>query len=403
MSARRPGTPRLLRAINDRAALELLSERGPLTRAQIGELTGLSKVTAGQLIERLEGHGIVAAVGETDGGRGPNARLYAIVPEAAFVAAVSVEQHRVSAVVADVAGRERGRAERPVVSREDEPVEAIAAVVRQAARRAKVPVREIRDVVVGTPGVIDPGSGELEFSWDFPRWHHGLTADLQAALPGQVTLANDVNLVGIAEITHGAGQGARSCAVVWVGEGVGMALVLDGVVVPGHAGGAGEIGYLPVPGAPVRRMADRGSARAAYHGGLQSLVSSSAVRLLGREHGFTGRSGPAALRKAVAVRESDPEAARLLATLAARIAYGVVAISAVADPEVIVLSGDVGWAGGTPLADRVAAEVTAISPLSPRVIPGVVEDQPALRGALVNALAATREQLFTGMEREAGA
>ena len=52
--SRMPGTPSLLRAINDRAALELLLERGPLTRAQLGELTGLSKVTASQLVERLE-------------------------------------------------------------------------------------------------------------------------------------------------------------------------------------------------------------------------------------------------------------------------------------------------------------------------------------------------------------
>src|SRR5256885_14757641 len=72
-STRLPGTPRLLRAINDRAALELLLDQGPLTRAQLGELTGLSKVTASQLVERLEERGLVARVGEQAGGRGPNA------------------------------------------------------------------------------------------------------------------------------------------------------------------------------------------------------------------------------------------------------------------------------------------------------------------------------------------
>jgi DNA-binding Lrp family transcriptional regulator len=51
---RQPGTPRLLRALNDRAALELLMAQGPLTRTKLGELTGLSKVTASQLVERLE-------------------------------------------------------------------------------------------------------------------------------------------------------------------------------------------------------------------------------------------------------------------------------------------------------------------------------------------------------------
>ncbi len=87
-STRLPGTPRLLRAINDRAALELLLDQGPLTRAQLGELTGLSKVTASQLVERLEERGLVSRVGEQAGGRGPNASLYAVVPTSAFVVGV---------------------------------------------------------------------------------------------------------------------------------------------------------------------------------------------------------------------------------------------------------------------------------------------------------------------------
>src|ERR671930_709514 len=84
-STRLPGTPRLLRAINDRAALELLLTRGPLTRAQLGELTGLSKVTASQLVERLEERGLVTRVGEQAGGRGPNAPLYAGEPNSPHV------------------------------------------------------------------------------------------------------------------------------------------------------------------------------------------------------------------------------------------------------------------------------------------------------------------------------
>jgi len=56
---KRPGTPSLLRELNDRAALELLMTSGPLTRAQLGAQTGLSKVTASQLLSRLEERGLV--------------------------------------------------------------------------------------------------------------------------------------------------------------------------------------------------------------------------------------------------------------------------------------------------------------------------------------------------------
>src|SRR3984885_11792016 len=101
---RRPGTPSLLRELNDRAALELLLTGGPLTRAQLGAHTGLSKVTASQLLSRLEERGLVSVAGELAGGRGPNAALYAVVPSTAYVAGLYVELDEVSAGVADVTG-----------------------------------------------------------------------------------------------------------------------------------------------------------------------------------------------------------------------------------------------------------------------------------------------------------
>ena len=78
----RPGTPRMLRGINDRAALDLLLEHGPLSRTRLGELTGLSKPTASQLLGRLEAAGLVVASGSSRGGPGPRAQLYAVNPRA---------------------------------------------------------------------------------------------------------------------------------------------------------------------------------------------------------------------------------------------------------------------------------------------------------------------------------
>ena len=101
---RRPGTPSLLRELNDRAALELLLTGGPLTRAQLGAQTGLSKVTASQLLSRLEERGLVSVAGELAGGRGPNAALYAVVPSSAYVAGLHVERGR--------GQRRRGRRDR---------------------------------------------------------------------------------------------------------------------------------------------------------------------------------------------------------------------------------------------------------------------------------------------------
>src|SRR3954447_9675679 len=97
-----PGTPSLLRGINDRAALDLLLEHGPLSRSQLGELTGLSKPTTGQLLMRLEAAGLVITSGITNGRPGPRAQLYTVNPGAVHVVALDVTPARILAAVADL-------------------------------------------------------------------------------------------------------------------------------------------------------------------------------------------------------------------------------------------------------------------------------------------------------------
>src|SRR5919201_861195 len=141
-ATRLPGTPRLLRALNDRAALELLLARGPLTRAQLGELTGLSKVTASQLVERLEERGLVTRVGEQAGGRGPNAQMYAVVPATAYVVGVEAGPQHVVAVTADITGKLVGRTD--VAIRDgDDPVKLVHEAVVEAAEAADAPLERI--------------------------------------------------------------------------------------------------------------------------------------------------------------------------------------------------------------------------------------------------------------------
>src|SRR5215475_6626327 len=147
---RRPGTPRLLRELNDRAALELLLSGGPMTRAQLGERTGLSKVTASQLLARLEERGLVQVAGEQAGGRGPNAALYGVVPSAAYVAGLHVEHSEVSAGVADVTGQVIAEVSVDP-NGAGQPVELVRGAVAAACRSAGVSPEALRAFLIGTP------------------------------------------------------------------------------------------------------------------------------------------------------------------------------------------------------------------------------------------------------------
>ncbi len=107
-------TPRTARAINDRMALDLLVEQGPLTAPQLRELTGLSRPSVSDLIERLHDAALIEPAGESGADRrGPNARLWRVAAARAHVVGVDVRPDHVSAVCADLAGETREEAVLP--------------------------------------------------------------------------------------------------------------------------------------------------------------------------------------------------------------------------------------------------------------------------------------------------
>lgn len=385
-STRLPGTPRLLRALNDRAALELLLARGPLTRAQLGEMTGLSKVTASQLVERLEERGLVSRVGEQAGGRGPNAQLYAVTPGSAHVVGVDIGPDRVVAACADITGQMIGRVEQSTRDTDD-PLGVVHNAVVQAASSAQTSVARVRRIVLGTPGIVDPGTGDIAFAWDLPRWHRGLLAKLREDLDTPVMFENDVNLAAVAEAHAGAAQGVPNFVLIWAGRGLGQATVLNGKLHRGSTGAAGEIGYLPVPGAQIPRDASRRGAK----GALAQIAGADALRVVAREHGFRASSAPEAVRAAIA---AGTRGGPLLDELARRLALGVASTCVVLDPPLVVLTGEVGQAGGSALAERVQHEVAAITLVAPRVVVTEVPEEPVLQGALRMGLDAVRDEVF---------
>ncbi len=386
---RRPGTPSLLRELNDRAALELLLTGGPLTRAQLGEHTGLSKVTASQLLSRLEERGLVTVAGELAGGRGPNAALYAVVPSSAYVAGMHVEADEVSAGVADITGSVVAEVSVNPNGTQD-PVDLVRGTIVTACASAGISPESLRAFVIGTPGVLDPRTGDPRLAVNLPAWHEGVLAALRSELGWPVTIENDVNLAAMAERAVGAAAGFDDFVLVWVGVGVGLATILGGRLHRGVGGAAGEIGYLPVPGVPLPQDVTHPAT-----GAFQSLIGGQAVPALAARYGFEALTPDAAVTAAIAAAGAgDQRGSEFVAELALRMATGVAAISVVLDPGLVVLGGDVGRAGGMELASRVEAEVGRICPAHPQVVPTAVTGGPVLRGAILAAVDQARRTIL---------
>ncbi|MFF7237170.1 ROK family transcriptional regulator [Streptomyces collinus] len=392
-----PGTPRVLRAMNDRAALDLLLEHGPLSRTRIGKLTGLSKPTASQLLARLEAAGLVRVTGTSEGRPGPNAQLYAVNPAAAYAAGLDVTPHRIRAAVADVTGRTVGEFELPTPGRRPAHpvVRQVTDALDGAVKAAGLARDDVHRLVIGTPGAFDPGTGRLRYASHLPGWHSpALLGELAAALPMPVEYENDVNLVAVAEQRLGAARGHADFVLLWNQEGMGAALVLGGRLHRGWTGGAGEVGFLPVPGTPLVRQVTK-----ANSGGYQELAGSQAVPKLARELGIGDvPSGPyteaAAELLARAADHAGGPHRELLRTYATRLATGLASLVSVLDPELVVLSGSALTSGGEVLRALVQAELEELAAARPRLVVGDVHEHPVLRGALESALAATRDEVF---------
>jgi predicted NBD/HSP70 family sugar kinase len=396
-----PARPAAVRAANDRLALDLLLTHGALAAADLRELTGLSGPTISALLTRLREAGLVLTTGESEAvRRGPAARLYAVNPHRAYVAGVDIRTDRVTAVAADLAGATVADAEYAVKSPRTPVGPLVTGLVRALQRGDRPP----HTVVVGAPGLVDPATGQLRSTTTLPSWHESLVTALRRRLAAPVVVENEVNLAALAELREGAARDRDSFVLLWLGHGAGAGTVLDGRLRRGASGGAGEIGFLAVPG--------EGGLVDGCPSGFHSLVSSAAVCSLAARHGLlpapagptdggdspvgaAGGSGVAAAEAAVrAALAAGQRGEAFLDELAGSIALGALAICVVLDPGCLVLGGELGRAGGAALAERVAARLAERSPVRTDVRASEVPGSPVLTGAVLTALDAARTDLF---------
>ena len=409
MTTARTATPSTARAINDRLALNLLLDRGPLTATELRELTGLSRPTVSDLLERLQRGGLVVQSGERgEQRRGPNARLYALVASRAHIAAIDVRSVGISLVVADLAGRTLATADIDAAATtgsgsgpgpgsdpaSDGTAGLAARTVRtllDTARRAGV--EHLHTVAVGVPGLVDPATGRLSNIGGLPGWHTELLSMLRE-LPGTaLILENEVNLAGISEHRIGAARDRDTFVLIWLGHGVGACVVLDGRVRRGASGGTGEIGFLPVPGTGGLPSAT------GCEGGFHALAGSGSLCDLARRHGLPAdAAGDAAAAEAVvtAALAAGPAGDAFLDAVAERVAIGAAAMCVVLDPGCVVLGGEIGRAGGAELAGRVGRRLAGLIPLRTEVRAGEVGGGAVLDGAVLTACDAVRREVFGG-------
>jgi predicted NBD/HSP70 family sugar kinase len=365
----------LLRSLTDEHVLRALMRHRRLTRAELAAETGISKPTVGESVRRLTGLGAVADTGErTAGGRGRGrvGSYYALAAHAGVALAISIAPEGVVAECVDAYGDAVSRAERPL----DRPARpdgvAIALHAAAAAARCGAALTP-RLAVVSAADPVDRHTGRLIHLADAPFLLGELdpAAVLAPEVGGPVTVDNDVNWAARAERDH-AGAALDDFAYLFLGEGLGCALVCDGEVRRGHGGLAGEIAHLITAGPRGRAV--------------------PFIEVFGQ----LGLRQPGATaidvnRLLAAVTGPGAPAAATRRALGQAIAGVLAAVVALADPGLIVVGGS--WGLHPVVLDLIAAATAQL----PRPIPLRAADvtaEPSLAGARVEALHRLRSAIL---------
>jgi predicted NBD/HSP70 family sugar kinase len=185
---------------------------------------------------------------------------------------------------------------------------------------------------IGTPGTTEPATGQLKNSNTVCLNGRTLGRDLSQRLAVETRLANDANCFALAEATLGAAKGRSVVVGLILGTGVGGGVVVDGKVLNGKHGIAGEWGHNPICGETTPCYCGRA-------GCVETVISGPALeRFYGERAGERIRL-PEIVRRGAA---GEPHALATLGRLREKFGQAIAAVINILDPDAIVIGGGVG-------------------------------------------------------------
>jgi glucokinase len=204
---------------------------------------------------------------------------------------------------------------------------------------------------IAAAGFIDAQQSNIIYAPNINWRNEPFKARLEAKLSIPVIIENDANAAGWAEYRYGAGKGYQHMVMLTIGTGVGGAVIVDGKMLRGGFGIAGELGHLRLVPNGLPCGCGQSGCLESYGSGTALLKSAKALADSGDPDGSKLRELQAATGQLTgqevyqAILESDPGALRLLAELGDWLGQGVASLAAVLDPQIVVIGGGVSAAG----------------------------------------------------------
>ena len=365
------------RAHNASLVLRALYDLGPISRADIARLTGLTRTSVGELVADLEREGLAHDVGRGPSTGGKQPTLVALVDDARTVIVLDLGERRFTAALADLRGNLTTRRTCDLESADaadgESAVRLVHDLIDDVRREATAPMLGIG---VGTPGLVD-GDGTIRWAVNLDWQDLPLAALLEERHGLPTVVANDSRAAAFGTYLFRGDDRPDNLVVVRVGRGLGAGLILRGQPFGGDGEGAGEIGHVVVE-------PDGAACHCGRFGCLETVASATAI---------AANAGQPTIDATVeALRSGDERALRAVRAAGRAVGAAIASLTGALDVRHITILGTA-VALGEPWFEAIRDEATrrSLGPLGRelRIEDGGTGEDATLLGA--SALLLTRE------------
>lgn len=389
-----------LRERNRERVMQSLRDHGRMSQASIARATGLSRTTVSSLVAELRDAGLIGPVDEKPPAtkRGRRGVQLALQPSATAVLGLDFGHSHVRVAVADLA--HNVLAERivdlDVSHRARETLDLAARMVDEALAEVGIDRKHVAAAGVGIPGPVDRARGMVGSTTIMPGWVGiPIATELESRLHLPVEIENDANLGALAELAWGAGRSCRNVAYIKAATGIGAGIVIEGQLVRGAFGTAGEIGHNTLD-------EDGALCYCGNRGCLETVASGPAIiRLVSNAHG-ENLTLARVIERAI---DGDVRCRRAISDAGREIGVAVAGLCNLVNPERVIVGGMLSRAGDIllePIRESIQRFAVQSAAERTEVVVAAFTERAEMLGSVALALAGLDKRPVSTAQNGAG-
>ena len=378
--------------LNKREVLQLIRNEGIISRTDIGNITGLTAPTVSRIVDQLVNQEKLVeyiGVGESSGGRRPV--MLQFNGKTNYVIGIDLGATFIRGVLSDFEANFLTEIHVPtqIHAGFEAIMDQIAELVDKLLHRKDLDSSQIRGIGIAIAGLVNKQNGIVDYSPDFGWRNVNVRESLGKRIKIPFIFDNSSRLMALGEHEYGEGRKYDNMIVLNIGYGIAAGIIVEGVLLKGAVGYAGEFGHT------VAELNSKVPCKCGAFGCLEAMASGRRIAQLGQEAAQKHPENPLFKRAngniskidakmvAAAAKEGDADALRIFEEITAYIGVGIANLVNLLDPEHIYIGGGVSLSGDV-FFDNVTKAITKylISPdKSVQISPATFGDNASLIGA----------------------